>query len=399
MNSRSVRKILIAEDNPSQVSVLKLFCEQLDNVLVRIAYDGVQACDISNETTALDLAIVDLHMPNMDGIQLVEKLARRPQLPALILISGNYSDLLSTSKQAAQELGFTRIGQLTKPIDKDELKLEIANLLDVSASNFVVDSNLPLIDIVTGLARNQFCAYYQAIYDLTSKKAVQIEALARWIHPQHGVIPPGSFIATLEHEGMISLLTRRIVQTSLDLLIGLADAGDLKVSINLSRKLLVDDEFIEWLIDQVQLRRIAFSRIVLEITETMAFSNAGHTLAALIRLRMRGFELSLDDFGTGHTTLEHIKNLPITELKFDRSIVKDIHKNNRSQNIISGMAKIADGLGFRMVAEGIDNSQDLNYLRKHHHNINLQGFLLCKPVPASALEGRLALSEDVGCWM
>ena len=365
--------------------MLKALCMQVPNTIVHEAADGSWAFQLSRKIPQLDLVITDLNMPGMDGIELVEHLSRQPHIPSLLLISGHAPELLSNCVRAAQELGFTGIGQLAKPFDDITFLNEINRLLDVPQDISDTQSSLPLIEIITGLAHNQFCAFYQPIYDLRQGKAVQIEALARWRHPVQGILGPNQFIGMLEHEGFISLLSHRIVQTGLDMLVRGPYTQDLRLSINLSRRLLDDKEFLDWLITQVENRGLAFERIVLEITETMAFTNFGHTLATLLRLRMRGFELSLDDFGTGHTTLEHIKNLPLTELKFDRILIKDIHQDTRSQSIIAGMAKIARELGIRMVAEGIDNTEDLDYLCEQHPDIELQGFLLCKPVPAEEL--------------
>jgi EAL domain-containing protein (putative c-di-GMP-specific phosphodiesterase class I) len=161
------------------------------------------------------------------------------------------------------------------------------------------------------------------------------------------------------------------------------------LSINLSRGLLDDTEFFDWLIGEVSARRIPPQRIVLEITETMAFSNLGNTLAALLRLRMRGFELSLDDFGAGHTNLEQLKDLPITELKLDRILIKGIHHTHRMQSIVDGIIHIGRQLQLRMVAEGIDNSQDLAYLQARYPELDLQGFYLGKPVTAGDLASHL----------
>ncbi|MBV8680974.1 MAG: EAL domain-containing protein [Aquitalea sp.] len=385
MTNQPPRQILLAEDSSSQRNLLKALCQQIPNTIVHEAADGSWAFELSRRIPRLDLVITDLNMPGMDGIELVEQLSRQPHIPSLLLISGHAPELLSNSVRAAQELGFTGIGQLAKPIDDDRFLTEVTRLLDIPQDISDNKSSLPLIDIITGLAHNQFCAFYQPIYDLRQGQAVQIEALARWRHPTQGILGPNQFIGMLEHEGFISLLTHRIVQTSLDLLTRGYNMQDLRLSINLSRRLLDDKEFLDWLVDQVESRGLAFDRIVLEITETMAFTNFGHTLATLLRLRMRGFELSLDDFGTGHTTLEHIKNLPLTELKFDRILIKDIHKDGRSQSIIAGMANIARELGLRMVAEGIDNADDLDFLTEQHPDIALQGFLLCRPVPAEEL--------------
>ncbi|WP_137009950.1 EAL domain-containing response regulator [Aquitalea aquatilis] len=395
MNQKIRKQILIIEDSKSQRMLLKSYCEQYGNILVLDAADGYQGWCISNQKETLDLIIVDLNLPKMDGIQLIEKFARRPQIPAIIIISEKYSDLLLSSSYAAQELGFHKVAILEKPINKNELHHTIKSLLDTFQITPNSEHNFPLIDIVSGLAKNQFTAHYQPIYNSISGAIQQLEALARWNHPSAGLVTPNQFITTLEYEGLITLLTHKIVQTSLDMLLRNEKLSKMKISINLSRKLLVDDEFIEWLIYQVNLRKIDYNQIVLEITETMAFSNSGHSLATLLRLRMKGFEISLDDFGTGHTNLEHIKNLPISELKIDRSIIKNIHKNKRSQHITSGMKNIAADLGIKMVAEGIDNAEDLKFICNNYNDINLQGYFLCKPIHSEMITENITIKDKL----
>ncbi len=386
--------ILIAEDSTSQREALAALCRTLPDVEVHEASDGRWAAQLARQLEQLDLVITDINMPGMDGIELMQQLSRHVHLPSLLLLSGHVPELLSNCMRAAEELGFANIAYLAKPIEIDTLLQEVQQLLLRRQSPGVDEQAIPLSEIFTGLAHNQFCAHFQPIYNQRQHRAVQVEALARWQHPAYGLLGPASFIDRLEHEGFIVLLTRRIVQTSLDLLTRNPWAQDLRLSINLSRGLLDDADFFDWLIKEVEERRIPPRQIVLEITETMAFSNLGNTLAALLRLRLRGFELSLDDFGAGHTNLEQLKDLPITELKLDRTLIKSIHQAHRTQSILDGIIQIGQQLKLRMVAEGIDNPHDLAYLQGRYPELELQGFYLGRPVASSELSSHLGYANS-----
>lgn len=386
--------ILIAEDSTSQREALAALCRTLPEVEVHEASDGRFAAQLARKLDQLDLVITDINMPGMDGIELVQALSRHIHVPSLLLLSGHVPDLLANCMRAAEELGFSNIAYLAKPIEVDHFLQEVQQLLLNRDGTNAAERAIPLSEIFTGLAHNQFCAYFQPIYSQQDQRAVQVEALARWQHPAYGLLGPASFIDRLEHEGFIVLLTRRIVQTSLDLLSRNPWAHDLRLSINLSRGLLDDTEFFDWLIKEVEERRIPPHQIVLEITETMAFQNLGNTLAALLRLRMRGFELSLDDFGAGHTNLEQLKDLPITELKLDRTLIKSIHQAHRTQSILDGIIQIGRQLKLRMVAEGIDNPHDLAYLQGRYPDLELQGFYLARPVSSGDLASHLDYEQN-----
>ncbi|XZG71650.1 EAL domain-containing response regulator [Chitinibacteraceae bacterium HSL-7] len=392
MDEPSVSRILIAEDSRVQRQLIRRVCEELPGVTVYEAANGAWAMQQVRLLGEIDLVISDLNMPGMDGVELLQRLSTHPYVPALILVSGYAPQLLENCKRAAEELGIAHIAHLSKPLDTDLLLKTASELLQrrkaPSTALAEDESPLPLIDIIKGLAHNEFRPYFQPIFELASGRLVQCEVLARWQHPELGVLSPARFINRLDSDGHLTLLTRRMAQSAFDLLQRDVAKSRLRLSLNLSRSQLEDRELLDWLEEQLQMRGLRTSQIVLEITETSAFANLGKTLTTLLHLRLRGFELSLDDFGTGHTALEHLRDLPITELKFDRSLIKDIHQNARCQSIIHGMVRIADELGLRMVAEGIDDEADLAYLREHHSHLDVQGFLLGKPMSAQDFSRR-----------
>ncbi len=385
-----MQQILLVDDSAVQRQLMRAICGELSNLQIFEAADGRQALNLIYKLGNIDLVVVDLNMPGMDGIELLQHLAKHAQIPAVILISGYAPELLENCGRAAKALGIALIAYLVKPIKPEELQRLVTELLLASkleTHHQVSDAEVPLIEMVGGLAQNQFTAYFQPIFSLKTGAIVQCEALARWVHPQRGLLAPGTFIDRLDQEGYLTLLTRRVAQASFDMMQRAKFSSEMRLSINLSRNQLEDAELLDWIHSQLLMRHLSPQQVVLEITENSAFANLGHTMTTLLRLRLRGFGLAIDDFGVGHTTMDMIKDLPMTELKFDMSLIKNIHREPRCQSIIDGMVRIAQELNLRMVAEGIDNLDDLNYLRQRYagFDLHLQGFLFSKPVPADQL--------------
>ncbi|WP_373975155.1 EAL domain-containing protein [Chitinibacter sp. SCUT-21] len=378
------KKILIVDDSQVQRGLIKAMCHQLPNIETLEASDGRWASRLLQMQNDIDLVITDLNMPGMDGIELLQQLARDATPPAVLLISGYKPELLEGCVLAAVQLGISRVAQMAKPLNPEKMQATIHSLLDEQPDEGSTTQALPLIEIINGLAHNQFCAHYQPIWRIGDRKLMQCEALARWQHPQRGLLGPAFFIDRLEHDGYISLLTRRIAQTSMDLLRQLAPKDTLHVSLNLARPQLNDAELLDRIEHELRLRRLSPAQVKLEITETTAFTDRGNTLATLLRLRMRGFALSLDDFGTGHTSLEDLKDLPFTELKLDRSLIHHIHRNPRCQSIVDGIVQIGEHLGMQLVAEGIEDEADMHYLERYPQLL-AQGFLLSKPMSGTDL--------------
>lgn len=394
------RCILLADDSQTQRQLMRAMLQDIPDVKLFEATDGSWALQLVRQLVKVDLIITDLNMPGMDGIELLRNLATHSDIPAVILISGYAPELLENCARAAQELGISRIAYLSKPFYGQTLKELALKLINTPLKPpFHADGEpapMPLIDIITGLAHNQFCAYYQPIFSLKHGQLEQIEALARWENPQFGLLGPASFIERLDGEGHLTLLTRRIAQTGFDLLQTKMLPPHVRLSINLSRNQLDDTELLEWLHHELVLRNLSPNRVVLEITENSAFTNLGQTMATLLRLRLRGFGLALDDFGVGQTPLELLRELAITELKLDQSLVRNIHRDERAQSIFAGIVKIASELQLRIIAEGVENEADFHFLQQHYEsfNLHLQGFLFAKPMSAADLVAGFGIAKN-----
>lgn len=235
------------------------------------------------------------------------------------------------------------------------------------------------------LERNEISAHYQPQIDLQTDEVCGVEALARWHHPHFGRVAPGQFIPLAESNQLIRTLTFTIMGQALQQL-GAANGGGqtLSVSLNLSPMLLELPELPEDLGGLAQLHGVAPERITLEITERAMLPELAIALGVLTRLRLRGFGLSLDDYGTGRSSLRQLTRIPFSEIKLDHSLVHGAHEHEEQRARLRAAIQIADELGVRTVAEGVEDFRDRQLLR-HYGCARAQGWLFKAALSAAEL--------------
>ncbi|HYM44228.1 MAG TPA: EAL domain-containing protein [Steroidobacteraceae bacterium] len=225
------------------------------------------------------------------------------------------------------------------------------------------------------LERNEINAHYQPQVDLQTDQVCGVEALARWHHPHFGRVAPEQFIALAESDGLIHELTRAIMGQALREVATANAAGHaLSVSLNLSPVLLESAELAEELGALAQLHGVPCEHITLEITERAMLPELAVALGVLTRLRLRGFGLSLDDYGTGRSSLRQLTRIPFSEIKLDHSLVQGAHQHGEQRTRLRAAIQIADELGLRTVAEGVEDFRDRQLIR-HYGCARAQGWL------------------------
>jgi diguanylate cyclase (GGDEF)-like protein len=236
--------------------------------------------------------------------------------------------------------------------------------------------------IKLGLDNEEFTLYYQPQYNLSTRELVGMEALIRWFHPIEGCIPPTEFIPIAEEFGQIYYLEQWVILTALNQKKQWEEQGygNFELSINLSGKTLASETFFTKLESLLITYKVDYSKIILEITETAYISDIDVVVRKLERLRNKGFKIALDDFGTGYSSLTYLKKLPIDYIKLDKSFINLIPQNNIDSLIIEKIISLASGLKYRVIAEGIETKEQLEYLQKYNCDSG-QGFLLSKPLP------------------
>lgn len=237
-----------------------------------------------------------------------------------------------------------------------------------------------------GLNEHQFFLEYQPKFNIHNDEIVGMEALVRWNHPDLGTIPPGKFISLAEETGLIIPLGEWILNESCKQAKEWREKGfgQLIVSVNVSVRQLQDPKFVQQ-VERV-LKETGFNPkfLELEVTESI-FADLNCITPILKRLRSLGIHISVDDFGTGYSSLSYIKHLPIDTLKVDASFVKDIHKNEESKAIVRAIINLAETIGLKVIAEGIEIEEQVRALR-NDGCIFGQGYFYSRPLRKEAFE-------------
>lgn len=235
------------------------------------------------------------------------------------------------------------------------------------------------------LSQGQFCFYLQPIYSITTGEPESAEALVRWDHPERGVVPPADFIPLFERNGFITHLDAYLLESVCQYLTALLADGlnPMPISVNLSRLNLLNPKLSQDIIQVVERHQLPTRLIRFEITESAYTDHPEQLLAAVQALRQRGFEILMDDFGSGYSSLSMLKELPVDILKVDMRFLTDMENNGRAANVMASIIRMAKWLDITVVAEGVETSSQLEFLRSMGCD-GVQGYFLAKPMPSAA---------------
>ena len=237
----------------------------------------------------------------------------------------------------------------------------------------------------TAISTRQLVVHYQPKIDLATGATSGIEALVRWNHPTLGLIPPDEFISIAEDTGLITALTNDVLDQALEQCRTWHDNGILQpVAVNLSPRCLTDADLPHTVASALQKWSLPANALVLEITETAIIDDPDHATAILDALHQIGVKLSIDDFGTGYFSMTGLRNLPIDEIKIDRSFVTTMTAGQKDAFIVQSTIALGHNLGFHVVAEGVEDNTTLDELRSLGCD-SAQGFHISRPLPAADL--------------
>lgn len=378
--------ILIAEDDDFQRRTLVRVVRSLGANDVIEAADGAEALTaLEGQIKPIDLILCDLDMPNMDGMELVRHIGQSGRNAALAITSAQDPQTLASVETMCRAYGVTPLGVLQKPILPQQISDLVRQSMERSqrAANgsHPVRQSFDLRSVVDALEQQQFVAHYQPKVRMRDGCVVGAEALARWQHPEVGIIGPGAFIEVLETAGRIDDLTNVMLRQAAAARQRWQDEGlALHVSVNLSQASLATIGFADHVMQIVEAEGCSPRDMTLEITETAALTEIAPALENLVRLRMRGFGLSIDDFGTGYASMQQLGRVAFSELKIDRGFVADIARKREARAIIDASIDIARRLKMTSVAEGIETADEWRALQESGCDI-VQGFYIARPMP------------------
>jgi EAL domain-containing protein (putative c-di-GMP-specific phosphodiesterase class I)/FixJ family two-component response regulator len=383
-----IQSLLVVDDSLVQRNHAVALARVLGVASIYEAADGAEALRLLDMLAMPpELMLIDLEMPGMDGVQLIEALHQRQLQIPFIVASSRESVLLESVETMARALDLRVLATLRKPYSLEDLRGGLQHWCG-AASN--TRAQLPPVAVEAGclaqaIAQGGLCVHYQPKVDVRTGLPRGVEALARWHHPQLGWVPPDQFIPLAERTGQIHALTLAIAGQAL------AQAGrwnaqgmPLSVAINLSPLLLDRPTLVQEIEALVQRHGVPTQQVVLELTESSLAACLGTALALLARLRLRGFGLSLDDFGTGFSSLLQLARVPFTELKVDRSFVHGAARRKHLRVMLESALDIARRLDLVAVAEGVETLEDWRLLQGLGCTVG-QGWLIGKAMPGDAL--------------
>jgi diguanylate cyclase (GGDEF)-like protein len=249
-------------------------------------------------------------------------------------------------------------------------------------------------DLSHALERGEFLLHYQPKVNIASGLITGTEALLRWNHPVRGLVPPLDFISLAEETGLIVaigewVLATACAQNKVWQAMGFAQ---LEIAVNLSARQFSDPKLLANLTRIIHASGLNPSSLELEITESVVMSHGECAVGVLEQLKSIGIRIAIDDFGTGHSSLSYLKRFPIDTLKVDRSFIKDVPADSGDKKIAQAIIAMAHALRLKVVAEGVENAEQLQFLGAQHCDA-AQGYFLFRPLPADQLADALKLNR------
>lgn len=375
-NDELVQKIL-----PSQL-------HQFGFRSIESAFDGEQARACLASRSQIGLTILDLSMPRLDGIAIIKDIAYFHPACAIIILSSLDENLLRTVRLLAESYGLKVLAAREKPLKKQDL-LELlsegfcSSRIDVRHDQVPGGKFRPTKMTILNSLPN-LVLHFQPKISLRTGETVGCEALARLVfegEQETHILTPDHFIPHFENAGRMTELTTLVVKQALDgLLFFKANGIDINMSINLSMHDLELPSFPGFIEREIKNRSISPEQVTLEITETSLSKNMKACMETASRLRLLGCSVSIDDFGTGFSSLKQLRQLPFNELKIDESFVGDALDDTGAHAIVESCIGIAEAFGLKVVAEGIETEAERNLVLGLGCEVG-QGFLFCEAKP------------------
>ena len=353
-------------------------------------FEGLKGAVVDGDP---ELLLLDLVLPNVDGIQMLRYLAERGCRSKIWLLSGFDPKVVQTAERLGLSLGLNILGALTKPVSVATLKDELRTQLR-QAGEFTPE------DLKQAVSDDQLFVHFQPKIRLAGEidvdrpvdllslpvegktyEVVGFEALARWQNQHGALIPPPKFISAAEDMRIIDALTQSVFRQVIQEIAQWKARGiRLNSAVNISPALLADLNLPDYLADEALGHGVDAEQIVLEITENSAVTEDPHFMDVLSRFRLKGFGLSLDDFGTGFSSLIQIYRMPFTELKIDRSFVSEMDDSEEAFTIVQSIVNLGHNLGMRVCAEGVETASAADTLTELGCDY-AQGFYFARPSP------------------
>lgn len=379
-------RAMILEDHDFQRRIGKQVLKVCGATDIVEAANGADAIALLENGNAVDILVCDLNMPGMDGLEFLRHIGHRKSASSVILASGMEASIIRAAETMARSYGVSTLGVIEKPLSESKLLPLILRHFGQSLIGPKAKLDpMPLEEIESGIAKRQFEPFFQPKVYMRNCKLAGVEALTRWRHPERGLIPPGAFIPVMEAHDLISDITFVLIERALACGARWKEQGlETPIAVNLSVNSLSDTSLPDKMSAMVAAAGLTPEALVVEVTETVAMTDLGHSLETLARLRMKGFGLSIDDYGTGFSSMQQLTRVPFSELKIDQMFVTGAGKQDVLQALLGTSVTMAKQLRLKSVAEGVETIQDWETAAGLGCDV-AQGYFIGKPMPADQI--------------
>lgn len=381
-------KVIIIEDDQFQLKLLSHQLSMVGKVAVTAFADEQTAIDrMAEENLDFTVVIVDLDMPSVDSLSFLQKLKEANFTGAILLISSIKDERAKAAADLAGFFNLTVLGHLLKPVQQDKLKRFLRDFFNQRQSTIEdkQEHRYTVERVTQAIEAGELYNVYQPKVLLSTGELVGVEALVRWEHPEDGFVLPDQFIGLAEDNSLIDKIARIVVRNALQDNEHWAHLGkEVTVAVNISMYNLNTREFVGYIESELATSGVRPENLTLEVTESKLVQDYSMVLDMLTRLRLRRVNLSIDDFGTGKSSMAQLRDIPFNELKIDRDFVHTAHENAQRHNIVDGSMQVAKQLGIKTVAEGVEDEADWNYLGGTGCDL-AQGYFIGKPMKAEEL--------------
>ena len=381
-----MKRLLVLDDDPDM-------CAFVVSAATSAGYQATSSTDFDGFAAGLtrdtSLVVLDLMMPEVDGIQVLRYLSSQNYASDIVLISGYDKKVLKVAGQLAEALGLKLRASIQKPVNLKSLQEIFSKRGDTrQPSPTGARGNEGSTDpesLRRAITDHELFVHYQPQYHIKSGKLAGMEALVRWQHPTMGVLPAAAFIEAFETAGLIDELTWLVVRKVLaDKKVWGSRSRNIAVSLNISTRSLRDLSLPEKLLSVITHHGGQPSDFILEITESGLIRELHTALDVLARMRLKGFGLSIDDFGTGYAMMQQLQRVPAKELKLDMSFTHSMLHDESANIIVRKTLELAHDLDMQVVAEGVETAEQLRALAEYGCEV-AQGHWLGRPGAIDAL--------------
>lgn len=390
-------RILVLVDTPCSGSKLANRLRQAGCQEVFVATQSAPALAFLEQNGPVDITLCDLPMESAGAQDLLQTMGRSGLTGPIIISRTLSADTRSMQGQLISLLGMALLDDISKPLQPEALQLLRAKHLNEPINESGVLPVVPATEeeVRRALAGHQLHTYFQPKFNLQTGEVCSIEALARWHHPFKGVLPPSVFMPVIERCGLLDELLFQQLEHCLRLQRQAINQGfALNVALNLHAEQLVKPELTGQIQSALMAHDLPGSGLTFELTETGLLEEPAISLESLVRLRMMGCSLSIDDFGAGFSSLQRLCQLPFNEIKLDGEFVRGLEHEPRRRAVISSTLALGEALGMSVVVEGIETEEQRKVLLELGCKQG-QGYLCARPMSAASLLNWLELQRGI----